>query len=282
MCNAKRRQKRLAVINDFTGFGRCSLTVSIPVISRLGVQCCPVPTSIFSNHTAFPSFYFEDYTEKMPAYIAEWKKLGLSFDGIQIGFLGSHRQFDVVQDFIRFFRSSETLVLLDPVMGDNGKPYALYDARMQTAMRQLAAEADVLTPNLTEACILTETPYHEKKWKMKEIQALAQQLSAMGPKKVVITGIPQGEYIANYCFERQEDGIRSRLLRTVKVGTQRCGTGDIFAAIITADAVNDVPFSLSVRKASRFIKMCILKSMEMEIPLTDGVCFEELLDGLKA
>ena len=100
----------------------------------------------------------------------------------------------------------------------------------------------------------------------------------MGPGKVVITGIPQGEYIANYCYER--DG-EAKLLRTLKVGTQRCGTGDIFAAIITADAVNGVPFQKSVKKASNFIKKCIQKSIEMEIPLTDGVCFEELLGTLR-
>ena len=121
MSDRKQHQKRLAVINDFTGFGRCSLTVSIPVISQLGVQCCPVPTSIFSNHTAFPSFYFEDYTEKMPAYIAEWKKMDLRFDGIQTGFLGSHQQISVVLDFIRSFRSDGTLVLVDPVMKSEAK-----------------------------------------------------------------------------------------------------------------------------------------------------------------
>ena len=274
MCNAKRRQKRLAVIIDFTGFGRCSLTVSIPVISRLGVQCCPVPTSIFSNHTAFPSFYFEDYTEKMPAYIAEWKKLGLSFDGIQIGFLGSHRQFDVVQDFIRFFRSSETLVLLDPVMGDNGKPYALYDARMQTAMRQLAAEADVLTPNLTEACILTSTPYRSEGWTEEALFSLVRQLAALGAQKVVISGIPMGEDLGNVLLEQ---GKEPQILCSRRVGTERCGTGDIFSSILAADAVNGVPLDVSVRKAADFISECILVTENFDTPVTDGVCFEELL-----
>ena len=276
------RQKKTAVISDITGFGRCAVVVALPIISKMKVQCCPVPTSIFSNHTGYPSYYFDDYTDRMRPYIAQWKSMGLTFDGIETGFLGSEEQIAIVMDFIRDFSTDRTTVVVDPIMGDGGVTYATYTPQMCARMRCLVEKAHIITPNLTEACILTETPYHEKKWKMKEIQALAQQLSAMGPKKVVITGIPQGEYIANYCFERQEDGVRSQLLRTVKVWTQRCGTGDIFAAIITADAVNGVPFSLSVRKASRFIKMCILKSMEMEIPLTDGVCFEELLDGLKA
>lgn len=277
------KQKKVALINDMSGFGRCAITVALPIISKLKVQCCPVPTSIFSNHTAFPTYYFDDYTERMVPYIEHWKKLGLSFDGIETGFLGSKRQIDIVSDFIMDFRKEGSVVVVDPIMGDHGKTYATYTPEMCQEMKKLVMLADIVTPNLTEACILTDTPYHEKKWRMKEIETLAQKLSLMGPKKVVITGIPQGEYIANYCYECLPGGWmgEGKLLRTVKVGTQRCGTGDIFAAIITADAVNGVPFAQSVKKASNFIKKCILKSMEMEIPLTDGVCFEEILDTLK-
>lgn len=277
MCDTKKRQKRLAVINDFTGFGRCSLTVSIPVVSALGVQCCPVPTSIFSNHTAFPSFYFDDYTQKMPGYIDEWKKMNLHFDGIQIGFLGSHRQISIVEDFIRFFRSESTLVLVDPVMGDNGKPYALYDTQMQEAMRRLSAQADILTPNLTEACILTNTPYRSDGWSEKELFALAGRLAATGARKVVISGIPMGEDLANVLLETKKE---PRILRSRRVGTERCGTGDIFASVLAADAVNQVPLQDSVRKAADFISECILATESFDTPDTDGVCFEEVLSLL--
>ena len=280
------RQKKAAIINDISGYGRCAVTVALPIISKLKVQCCPVPTSIFSNHTGFPTYYFDDYTDRMQPYIDQWKELGLVFDGIQTGFLGSKKQIEIVAGFIRDFGREETVVVVDPIMGDNGKSYATYTEEMCREMRRLVALADIVTPNLTEACILTGRRYHEEKWKMKEIRQLAGELSSMGPEKVVITEIPQGEYIANYCYEARADmqasGIREKLLRTMKVGTQRCGTGDIFAAIITADAVNGVAFDTSVKKASNFIKKCILKSMEMEIPLTDGVCFEEILDTLKA
>ena len=166
-------------------------------------------------------------------------------------------------------------------MGDHGKTYATYTPDMCQEMKKLVKLADIVTPNMTEACILTDTDYHEAHWRLKDICAVAEKLAEEGPQKVVITGIPQGEYIANYCYEKTTDGGKGQLLRTMKVGTQRCGTGDIFSAVITADAVNGVPFETSVRKASRFIKACILKSMEMEIPLTDGVCFEEILDRLK-
>lgn len=287
------KQKKVAIINDISGYGRCAVTVALPIISKLKVQCCPVPTSIFSNHTGFPTYYFDDYTERMPLYIEQWKKLGLTFNGIQTGFLGSEKQIQIVSKFIQDFRREHTMIVVDPIMGDNGKSYATYTKEMCQKMKELVAFADIITPNLTEACILTDTPYHEEKWKMAEILELARRLSKIGPRKVVITGIPQGEYIANYCYEKQGEGQsatekgqpateKGRLVRTMKVGTQRCGTGDIFAAIITGDAVNGVEFEISVKKASNFIKRCILKSIEMEIPLTDGVCFEEILDTLKA
>lgn len=271
-------QKKIAIINDMSGFGRCAITVALPIISTLKVQCCPVPTSIFSNHTAFPSYFLDDYTGKMQAYVDEWKKLGLTFDGIETGFLGSKEQMEIVIGFLKDFSTRDTVVVVDPIMGDHGRTYATYTKPMCEEMKKLVCYADIITPNMTEACILTDTPYHEDKWKMKEIRALAEALSRMGPKKVVITGIPQGEFIANYCYEH---GGEARLLRTLKVGTQRCGTGDIFAAIITADAVKGVPFPVSVKKASNFIKRCIQKSIELEIPVTNGVCFEEVLDKLK-
>lgn len=270
-------QKKIAVINDISGFGRCSIAVALPIISILKVQCCPVPTSIFSNHTGFKSFFFDDYTDKMDAYIAEWKKLKLRFNGICTGFLGSKRQIEIVTHFFRDFKTEDNMIIVDPVMGDYGKTYATYTADMCTEMKKLIGYADIITPNLTEACILTDTPYKDK-WKVAEIKEIAGKLCLMGPKKIVITGITQGDFIANLCFEENEP---VSILRTHKVGTQRSGTGDIFSAIIAADAVNGVPFKKSVKKASNFVKKCILKSIELDIPLTDGVCFEEVLNTLK-
>ena len=270
-------QKKIAVINDFSGFGRCSIAVALPIISAMRIQCCPLPTSIFSNHTGFESFFFEDYTSRMQPYIEEWKKLGLQFSGISTGFLGSKEQIQIVLQFFKDFGTEDNVIVVDPVMGDYGKTYSTYTPEMCEEMKKLVTYADILTPNLTEACILTDTPYHEK-WSMKEVGALAEKLSGMGPEKVVITGIIQGEFIANYCYEKGQAG---KIRRTHKVGTQRSGTGDIFAAIITADAVNGVPFQDSVRKASLFIKKCIEKSIEMDLPLTDGVCFEEVLHKLQ-
>jgi pyridoxine kinase len=267
-------QKKIAVINDYSGFGRCSVAVAMPIISAMKIQCCPVPTSIFSNHTGFPEFFFDDYTDRMQSYIDNWKKLELEFEGITSGFLGSEKQIEIVQRFIRDFRTARTTVVIDPVMGDYGKLYSTYTDGMCQGMKALLHDADILTPNLTEACILTDTPYHDGPWKIVELKALAHKLSQAGPQKVVITGIRQKDFVANLVYQK---GSRTRILRTHRVGTERSGTGDVFSAIIVADAVNGVPFDVSVKKASNFVKKCILRSEELQIPKTDGVCFEELL-----
>ena len=270
-------QKKIAVINDFSGFGRCSIAVALPIISTLKIQCCPLPTSIFSNHTGFDSFFFDDYTDKMPLYIDEWKKLGLQFDGITSGFLGSKKQIEIVTQFFKDFKTKENIIIVDPVMGDYGKIYATYTKEMCEEMKKLVQYADIITPNITELCILTDTPYQEK-WKISELEKMTEELAEKGPKKIVVTAIVQKEFIANFCYEK---GKSPKILRCHRVGTQRSGTGDVFSSIIAADAVNQVPFDKSVKKASNFIKKCILKSIEMDIPVTDGVCFEELLQTLK-
>lgn len=275
---AQSLQKKIAAINDLTGYGRCALTVAIPVISHMKLQCCPVPTSILSNHTGYPEYFFDDYTDKLSRYLAMWKKLDLKFDGIISGFLGSKEQITIVQEFVRQFRRKETIVVIDPVMGDHGKIAGTYTEEMCMEMRKLISLADIITPNLTEACKLTDTPYREKGWKRAELFNMAEKLRKMGPEKIVITGIPQGEFIANYMYQEKEE---PKLIRTHREGDERCGTGDLFAAIIAADAVNGVPFAASVKKASLFVKKCMIKSMEMGIGRKNGVCFEEILHLLK-
>lgn len=274
---AHNNQKKLAVINDFSGFGRCSLAVEIPIISKLKIQCCPVPTSIFSNHTGFDSFFYVDFTESMPPYMDEWKKLDLQFNGICTGFLGSARQIRIVEKFIKEFRTENTVVVVDPVMGDYGHLYPTYDPAICERMQRLVRCADIITPNLTEACILTDLKYNEN-YKNAELDEIAKKLSEMGPKKIVITGIIRGMYVCNFCYE---DGRESYMIKTARVGTQRSGTGDIFSSIVAADAVNGVDFHESIKKASHFVKRCIQKAIDMDIPVTDGVPFEELLGSLK-
>jgi pyridoxal kinase len=269
-------QKKIAIINDISGFGRCSIAVELPIISVMKIQACPLPTSVFSNHTGFESFFFDDYTDKMDFYMNEWKKLDLRFNGICTGFLGSKEQIVIVEKFFELFRDKNTLTIIDPVMGDYGKLYATYNMEMCLEMKKLVGYADVITPNLTEACILTDTEYHED-WTFEELEELVEKLAENGPDKIVITGITMNGNVENFCYEK---GEKPYVIVTEHIGKSRSGTGDIFAAIIAADAVNGVDFKTSVKKAADFISKCILRSIEMDLPLTDGVCFEEFLAEL--
>lgn len=208
----------------------------------------------------------------------QWKKLDLKFEGITSGFLGSVRQIEIVKEFIEKFRTGRTRVIIDPVIGDNGKPYPIYTEQMCQAMKELVAYADILTPNLTECCILTDTPYKETGWRKEELFTMVRKLAQVGAQKIVVSGIRMGQYIGNVVYEQ---GKEPKLIRCKRVGHERSGTGDIFAAIIAADCVNGVEFEISVRKAAGFIKKCIAVTEQYDIPKTDGVCFEEVLDQLK-
>ena len=216
------RQKKLAVINDFCGFGRCSIAVALPIISAMHIQCCPLPTAIFSDHTGFESFFCEDFTEHMPAYAGEWEKLGLHFDGIATGFLGSARQIDIVKDFLARFKGEHTKVLVDPVMGDYGKLYPTYTPELAGRMHELLRFADLLTPNLTEACILTNTPYRED-FTERELTALCERLLESGPQEIVISGIHLGDDLGNFVYSQGENKHALRAPRgRLPVRHRRC------------------------------------------------------------
>lgn len=267
-------QKKIALINDFSGFGRCSLAVSMPIISYLGIQSCPIPTSLFSNHTGFDSFFYQDLTDIMPIYINEWKKLDLQFKGIASGFLGSERQINIVQEFIKNFKKDDTIVLVDPVMGDFGHVYPTYTSEMCNKMAELCTCSDIVTPNITEACILTGTTYRTSEWDYQEIKEIALKIQKMGAKNIVISGIEENDTVTNAVLKESGEFILST---QKKVGKTRSGTGDIFSSIIIADAVNGISLDDSVQKAEKFIQDCIIETEKKQIPYTDGVCFEEIL-----
>lgn len=267
------KQKKIAVINDFSGFGRCSIAVCLPVISAMKIQCCPLPTAVFSNHTGFESFFLRDCTEYMESYAEEWKKLNLKFDGIMTGFLGSHEQIDIVRNFLQHFHREGCTALIDPVMGDYGKLYPTYSEELAKGMHQLVKHADILTPNLTEACILTGTDYREDMPEEK-LEDIAGRLADMGPDRIVISGLSDGCDLLNYVYERGKEPL---IIRETRVGGFRSGTGDVFSSIIAADAVRGHDFASSVRRASSFIAKALRKTVELDIPDTDGICFEEYL-----
>ncbi len=273
------RQKRIALINDITGFGRCSVTVELPLISALKVQACPFPTALLSVHTGFPSHYIDDCTDRMRPYMENWKENGLTFDGIATGFIGSAAQIGIVIDFIEMFRTAETKVMVDPVMGDNGRLYASYTPEMCREMRRLLHYADLVTPNLTEACELLELPYPEDGAVTdEELLHMARALSDAGPAQVVITGLCSGDIIRNFIYER---GREPEILRQRKIGIDRSGTGDAFAAIVAASLVRGETLHAAVTRAAEFISR-VLKYMEpLDIPWNWGLAFEEYLTDLR-
>ena len=269
-------QKKAAVINDFTSFGRCSLAVTIPILSAMKVQCCPVPTAFFTNHTGFDSFAWTDNTPHLDEYIAEWRKLNLRFDAIQTGFLGSREQVAFVHRFISAFRAPGTIVCVDPVMGDYGHLYPTYDRERAESMRSFLDEADILTPNLTEACFLANEPYRTD-FTDAELGALCAKLDVRHTARIVISGIPRDETLVNFIYASDREPT---LCVEPRIGTDRSGTGDVFASVILADAVNGVDFAASVRKASRFTAAAVRRSVEMKIPEKDGLAIEEVLKEL--
>ncbi|MBQ8393419.1 MAG: pyridoxamine kinase [Clostridia bacterium] len=266
-------QKKIAVINDFCGFGRCSIAASLPIISAMKIQCCPLPTSIFSNHTGFESFFYTDFTEYMDAYMDEWVKLDLYFHGILTGFLGSPEQIRIVKHFLELFKKENNITVIDPVMGDYGKLYPTYSPILAEQMCELVPYADILTPNLTEACILTGTEY-QVDMDEKGLAEICRQLSDRGPKKIVISGLERGNDLENFIYEAEKE---PQIIREHKVGSCRSGTGDVFSSIIVADAINGKSFEDSVCHASSFIAKALRRTLELDLPKTDGICFEEFL-----
>ena len=275
-----KRQKRIALVNDITGFGRCSVAVELPLISALKIQACPLPTAILSCHTGFPTHYLDDYTQRMRPYMDDWQRNGVTFDGIVTGFLGSAEQIGIVEDFIRAFKKPATRVMVDPVMGDYGKLYASYTQAMCDRMKSLLALADIVTPNLTEACNLLDRPYPAGgRAEESELAYMAAELSDRGPAQVVITGLPsdKGDYIENYLYEAG----RGTLVRTKKIGGDRSGSGDAFAAIVAASLIRGDSLTAAVERATKFISKCLAYAVALDLPWNYGLPFEEYLTELK-
>ena len=274
--NSHNLQKKAAVINDLSCFGRCSLTVTLPILSAMKVQCCPVPTAIFTNHTGYPSYAWTDYTDHLDDFICEWRKLGLRFDAIATGFLGSIRQIDFVCRFLDAFRDEDTLVAVDPVMGDDGKLYATYDNELAEAMRRLLDVADILTPNLTEAYVLADLPFNPNTDDA-ELSELCERLAERHARNIVISGIERGDDLLNAIYEKGKAPV---FQSQRKIGCERCGTGDVFFSVILGNAVNGIPFEESVRRASAFISKAMEHTSKLGIHEEDGLAFEDILKEL--
>ena len=268
---------RVAAIHDMSGFGRCSLTVAIPVLSAMGVQCCPLPTAFLSTHTGgFTGFTFLDMTEEMPKVAAHWQELDLRFHAIYSGFLASERQIGIVSDFIRTFRRSDTLVVIDPVMGDDGKAYQTYTSALCSGMTHLAELADVITPNLTEAALLLGQPYETLPAGEAGLREITERLSLGGRRSVVLTGasLAPGRTGA-VCFDARTG--KTEAVQTAYVAHEFHGTGDVFSSVLTGALVRGESLSSAAGEAAAFVRACAERTAAEDLPMREGVDFEPLL-----
>ncbi|SMG34664.1 pyridoxamine kinase [Fibrobacter sp. UWB13] len=271
-------QKKIALINDVTGFGRCSIAVMAPIVSAMKIQAVTIPTAVLSAHTQFPEYYFDDYTSKMRDYIQTYKDLNLSFDAIASGFLGSEEQVDIVIDFFKTFKKNGSFTLVDPVMGDYGKLYETYTPNLCEKMKALVHYADILTPNLTELCTLTDVEYRTEGFTDAELGEMCRKLTEQGPEHIVVTGIPyNSKQIMNYVYSKGEE---PRIVMVDRIGGDRSGTGDVISSIIAGMYMNGHDFYESVKKAAEFVTKCIRYCEDNNVPTHWGLCFEIYLRDL--
>ena len=280
--------KKIAVINDLSGYGHCSLAVAMPIISALGMQACPVPTAILSNHTGFPSEYKYDFTDHMSPYIEAWKQLKLSFDGIITGYMNYDEQVRIASKFIEEFKNKKTVVLVDPAMADHGKLYRGFTEEYAGFVRdRLVRQATVIKPNITEACLLTGFEYEKivsasREHTMRRLKSylmhIVDELRKLGPEKIIITGLDRGDRILNTLADERD----IKFISVRKTGQNRSGTGDIFSSIVISSLLLNMNLEHAVRKASDFVGSAIAISENAEIPIAQGVMFERILSRLSA
>jgi len=273
--------QRVAAIHDLSGFGRASLTVVMPILSTMGIQVCPLPTAVLSTHSKFADLHFVDLTDHLPAIIDHWKALGLEFDGIYSGFLGSHRQVAIVEDFISHFRASARWVIVDPVLGDDGALYGPLPPEMVVEMRRLIRAADVITPNLTEAALLLDRPYNPAVTAA-EIKDWIIELSRQGPRIVIVTSVPeleQSRKTAVIAYDREDR-------RFWKVGCEYLpasypGTGDAFASVVTGSLLQGDSLPMALDRAVQFISLGVRATFGYAYDAKQGILLERILDHLR-
>ncbi len=272
--------KKVAAVHDLSGIGRVSLTVVIPILSSMGFQVCPLPTAVLSSHTQYPEFSFHDLTGQMPEIIAQWKKLNIQFDAFYTGYLGSSLQIQIVADFIDEFRLPDSLVVIDPVLGDNGKLYANFDEQMVKEMRHLITKADVITPNLTELFYLLDKPYKVDNTD-EELKEYLHLLSCQGPQIVIITSVPvleDSHKTSVYAYNRQ--GNRYWKVTCPYLPAHYPGTGDTFTSVVTGALLQGDSLPIALDRATQFILQGIRATFGYEYDNREGILLEKVLHNL--
>lgn len=270
---------RVAAFHDISGYGRCSLTVAIPILSAMGIQCCPIPTAVLSCHTGIPHYRFFDLTDFIPAYLEGWEENGMLFDAVYSGFLGSCRQIDLVKGFIEktLTKNPNAVILVDPVLGDDGRLYDTVTEDMRREMIHLAASADCITPNITELCLMTDTPYRPKEMAADQVASLAAKLCTGRTKTVIVTGIEAGDEMHNLVYH---PGEPYSVAASPHFSRPLPGAGDIFASVVCGKLLSGyTPLSAATAAASFVGKAAVLTEAE-NAPFAEGVLFEPFLREL--
>ena len=268
--------KLILTIQDISCVGQCSLTAALPIISACGIETAILPSAVLSNHTGgFTSWTFRDLTDDMPLIREEWMKQNIKFDAFYTGYLGSAKQIAYVKDIFDTCGKDGALRIVDPAMADNGKLYAGFDEAFAKTMGELCSAADIILPNITEACLVTGSEYQEE-YGRQYILGLEKKLAAMGPKTVVLTGVsyaPDRTGVAVY-----EDGIE-HYYEHRRLSKNCHGTGDVFASAFTGAMMRGHSAYEAAKIAADFVVLC----MENTIDDADhwyGVKFEPMLPEL--
>ena len=278
---------RAAVINDLSGFGRVSLTEACPILSAMEVEACPLPTAILSTHTyKFKDYTFLDLTDEMKKILKHWNDLDIRFDAVLTGYMASAKQIEILSEFIKEKRKENSLIVIDPVLGDNdlSDVETVYYDRMKDlvcAMKEFVSLADVITPNLTEAFLLLGREYPKHHLSINEIKEILNELSKLGPKKIAITSLMLDENNMSVAVLDKENNV-FRLLDCGYVNRPFHGTGDIFAAVLCGGLLNGLSMLEASENSVNFIKSAIKETMKYEdMKIEYGVIFEKALKDLK-
>ncbi len=269
------RQKRVAAIHDLSGYGRCALTVILPVISAMGIQCVTVPTAVLSTHTGgFSNFILRDTTDFISPCCKHYKELNVHFDAIYSGFLASEEQADCCLEFFESF--PDAVKIIDPVMGDDGAAYQTYTKGLIERTKELIAHADIITPNLTEAAILLEEEYPEYLTEA-QLKSWLERLCKKA-KATVITGVPTEK--GSFVNASLDSNGEFRIYNWDRIPVSYPGTGDIFAAVLTGSILKGKNLSEAVEEAAKFCTLAIKVTFENGEPVRNGVEFERVLGYL--
>lgn len=269
--------KKVIAVHDLSGFGRCSFSVIIPTLSALGIQVCPLPTAVLSTHTGgYTGFTFRDLTEDVVPYFDHLMSLGTDYHAFYSGFLGNGQQIEQVEYMIDRVKDDMT-VLVDPVMGDDGELYSTYNDELMYGMRRLVKNAHIITPNVTEACFLTDLE-PKSEYTRDDVVKMVGALSRLCDGKIVVTGI-EGDGSVNCAFS-EDGGVTVGFTSNERVGKQFPGTGDIFASVLLGRLLQGNGLEASIKSSSAFVRSVMEYSVQFDYPEREGVLLEAKLHEL--